>query len=132
MSDILPDVPSKKEDLPEFMITYRPENDEKKEQEQTTDPAESSQSTSNNAQVTVPDVEPKDERNPIVDAKTTTVTDVPQIVRPQVLPVDTTTTSTASNATTTAHSAGSPIWLDALIAGLVSFIAVLVCRRYVF
>jgi outer membrane biosynthesis protein TonB len=132
LSETPPDVPNKKEDLPEFMITYKPENDEKKEQEQTVNPAESSQSISDNAQTTMPNVEPKDEKNPIVDSETTTVTDVPQIVQTQVLSIDTSTTSTASNITTTPHSTGSPVWLDALIAGLVSFIAVLVCRKYVF
>ncbi|KAG2197902.1 hypothetical protein INT46_003209 [Mucor plumbeus] len=132
LSETPPDVPNKKEDLPEFMITYKPENDEKKEQEQTVNPAESSQSTSDNAQATMPNAKPKDEKNPIVDSETTAVTDVPQIVQTQVLSIDTSTTSTASNITTTPHSTGSPVWLDALIAGLVSFIAVLVCRKYVF
>lgn len=132
MSENPPDVPSKKEELPEFMITYKLDNDGKKEQEPTADSAESSQSTSNNTQATVPDVEPKDDEDPIVNSETTAVTDAPQIVQPQVLPIVATTASTTSNVTTTPHSVRSPVWLDALIAGLVSFIAVLVCRRYVF
>lgn len=30
------------------------------------------------------------------------------------------------------ENSGSPLWLDALIAGLVSFLCVLICRKYVY
>lgn len=56
------------------------------------------------------------------------------ILQPQVMPVNdmSTHTNNSNSVISPQQSATSPLWLDALIAGLVSFIAVLVCRRYVF
>lgn len=142
LSDTPPDVPSKREELPDFMITYKPERGEgKEEQEDSTKVAESSQSSnSDNAQpsAAVKDLEPNKEKainNDLASSSTATVENVPpSIIQPQVLSVhDMSTDANNSNvATTPQQSAASPLWLDALIAGLVSFIVVLVCRRYVF
>lgn len=142
LSDTPPDVPSKREELPVFMITYKPEREEDKEEQGcSTKVAESSQSNnSNNAQpsAAVKDLEPNNEEKAAINdpaSSTAAVEDVPAgIIQPQVLSVHDMSTDANSNnaATTSQQSIASPLWLDALIAGLVSFIVVLVCRRYVF
>ncbi|KAK4518311.1 uncharacterized protein ATC70_001663 [Mucor velutinosus] len=141
LSDTPPDVPSKKEQLPDFMITYKPERvEDQKEQEDSTKAAGSSQSSnSDNLQLStaVEDLESKnDEKGSINDpaSSATTAENVPpQIIQPQVMAVNGMSTNTnSSDASTPQQSDASPLWLDALIAGLVSFIVVLVCRRYFF
>lgn len=143
LSDTPPDVPCQKEELPDFMITYKPEHgDGQKEQEDPIQIAESSQSSSSdNAQqpaVVSDHQEAKNnEKGSMNDPapSASTVEDVPPgiIQQPEVMSANDMSTSTNNNsAITPQQSVASPLWLDALIAGLVSFIAVLVCRRYVF
>ncbi|CAO0794274.1 unnamed protein product [Mucor circinelloides] len=144
LSDTPPDVPCQKEELPDFMITYKPEHgDGQKEQEDPIQIAESSQSSSSdNAQqpaVVNDHQEAKNnEKGSMNDPapSASTVKDVPPgiIQQPQVMSAanDMSTNTNNTSAITPQQSVASPLWLDALIAGLVSFIAVLVCRRYVF
>ncbi|KAL9538456.1 hypothetical protein MBANPS3_010916 [Mucor bainieri] len=153
LSDTPPDVPSKKEDLPDFMITYKPEDGET-EKESNKAAGSSQSSKSKEAQpstaAAVNDLESKsDDQGSFTDPASSTTTVVesvpPQIIQPRVVSlnnVSTTNTNNNSHATAPSpsplqqqqqqQSVTSPVWLDALIAGLVSFIAVLVCRRYVF
>ncbi|KAL9542080.1 hypothetical protein PS6_009978 [Mucor atramentarius] len=142
LSDTPPDVPCQKEELPDFMITYKPEHgDGQKEQEDSIQIAESSQSSSSdNAQqpAAVKDHQEakNNEKSSMNDpaSSASTVQDVPpRTIQPQVMSAnDMSTNTNNTNAITPQQSVASPLWLDALIAGLVSFIAVLVCRRYVF
>ncbi|KAI8636040.1 ubiquitin-conjugating enzyme/RWD-like protein [Parasitella parasitica] len=137
LSDTLPDLPSRKEYLPEFKITYKPDNEEKREPDNAIIVAESSKSTSHNdaqPSATTTYVAP-DEKSRIADSETlVAAAESPQIVQARILPINDTANTVSSNASNSATSrnVGSPIWLDALIAGLISFIVVLVCRSHVF
>ncbi|CEP07567.1 hypothetical protein [Parasitella parasitica] len=137
LSDTPPEVPSRKEDLPDFMITYKPEHKDEMEPEKRMGAAESSQSVSDNdAQSSATSgFVAGDEKSLTGDPETSVVAvGSPQVLRAQLMHANVTANTATSNGSNDANSRniGSPIWLDALIAGLISFIVVLVCRRYFF
>ncbi|KAF1796230.1 ubiquitin-conjugating enzyme/RWD-like protein [Mucor lusitanicus] len=139
LSDTPPDVPSKREELPNFMMTYKPEHGEnQKEQNDSTKAAGSSQSSQSDHAQSSTAVEDKEstinEKGSSNDSASMENGPPQMILQPQVMPVNdmSTHTNNSNSVISPQQSATSPLWLDALIAGLVSFIAVLVCRRYVF
>lgn len=140
LSDTPPDASTiKKEELPEFMITYKPvEVKEKAESskyiEEDKVPVEiveadntsaEIENNSENGHVTT-------ETNVTTETKVTAETNatmVPQLVTNQETEITEQLDEPTRNVSATGRT--QPIWLDALIGGLVSLLIALVCRKYV-
>lgn len=155
LSDTPPDAATViKEELPSFMISYKKENDEPKEE-----PASSSTSkTALSTEVNSTTCENKSMNMETSHVKEETTGD-PKIIleesiskgeekkaeipeasthqrfvvpsNPQVLGTEQIPQRQQQQQLAT-PSNGVPVWLDAVIAGLVSFLIVLICRRYIF
>ncbi|KAI9486657.1 MAG: ubiquitin-conjugating enzyme/RWD-like protein [Benjaminiella poitrasii] len=137
LSDTPPQVEThQKEELPEFVITYK----ESKEKS-----SSSSENTTQSEEIEKPKaVESSNIYNDmIIDNNKSQVVEqdafsIQQQQRQQNGPEIRSASVIAAPRTVIAQqsrqaaTAAVPLWLDALIAGLISFIVVLVCRRYVF
>lgn len=129
LSDTPPEENTVKEELPAFMMSYKKENDPGEEASTKSTPTTVATSEKNTEKVV------GDKATKKVDDKTTekiasgsstqfVVPANPQVIAPVRAQQQRQQLTTTSNA--------APVWLDALIAGLVSFLVVLICRRYIF
>ncbi|GAA5799035.1 hypothetical protein HPULCUR_004444 [Helicostylum pulchrum] len=137
LSDTPPDASTiKKEELPEFMMTYKPvevkENAESSKYIEE-DKAPVAPVAPVEADDTSAEIENKSENVRVTTETNVTtedsVTIVPQTAVNQELEITEQSDEPTRNVSATGRT--QPIWLDALIGGLVSLLIGLVCRKYV-
>ncbi|KAG2232392.1 hypothetical protein INT48_007296 [Thamnidium elegans] len=126
LSDTPPDTSTiKKEELPEFMMTYKPmEVKEKAESSKCVEEDKALVET-----VEADDTSAKIENRSENVTTEANVTTVPQLAVNQEIEITEQLDEHIRNVSVTGRT--QPIWLDALIGGLVSLLIALVCRKYV-
>jgi hypothetical protein len=137
LSDTPSDIDVKRDELPNFMITYKPTTEEKESPSQS-QTSSSSLSLKEKAPCTdsVQTSTPTTKSDELANYQCKNANDrMDTDVQPQNEPTSTDIMSSPQSSDITpirTENSGSPIWLDALIAGLVSFICVLICRKYLY
>lgn len=139
LSDTPPDIEVKREELPNFMITYKSTTTDKEDSSLFQEPSGSSKEKvrpcTDNIKPLATSVANSDELlNSQSNGPNDRILTETQPENEPTTSADITSQATEppNIATIRTESSGSPIWLDALIAGLVSFICVLVCRKYIY
>ncbi|KAI7898780.1 ubiquitin-conjugating enzyme/RWD-like protein [Cokeromyces recurvatus] len=137
LSNILPEKQTHlKEELPEFVLACKEENklDEKGNNSNSSQQEKENINSKEDSKCCIQDSANNNKSLQIVEQETSSIGDScqvdPEIRSARVIAV---TQNNASPATTARNSSQAvPLWLDALIAGLVSFIIVLIYRKYSF